>query len=247
MSTTSIAILSDIHGNSFALREVLRHARELGISSFVDLGDTYYGPLDPLGTWLAVAETGMTAVLGNQDRILVSPRAEMYGVPTFRHTMDSLPPDALRELSERSACCEILPGVLAFHGTPQDDCRYMLEDVASGRPELRACENLLACFAESAPRVALCGHSHLQAVVDCGGTLVLNPGSVGLPAYDDDDPPHAMAAGTPEARYAVLEMENGEPRITLHSVSYDHGAAACLAEKNGRSDWARWLATGTVD
>jgi len=38
--------------------------------------------------------------------------------------------------------------------------------------------------------------------------LVLNPGSVGLPAYDDDQPvPHIVENGTPEARYAIVQRD----------------------------------------
>ena len=36
--------------------------------------------------------------------------------------------------------------------------------------------------------------------------LVVNPGSVGLPAYTDTEPvTHSMEMGAPHARYAVLE------------------------------------------
>jgi hypothetical protein len=39
-----------------------------------------------------------------------------------------------------------------------------------------------------------------------GGSLVVNPGSVGWPAYDDDRPaPPVMEAGSPHARYAVVD------------------------------------------
>ena len=51
-------------------------------------------------------------------------------------------------------------------------------------------------------RLLLCGHTHLQREMRLPtGALVLNPGSVGWPAYDDDHPhDNVIEAGTPHAR-----------------------------------------------
>ncbi|MDA8015810.1 MAG: metallophosphatase family protein [Thermoanaerobaculia bacterium] len=77
------------------------------------------------------------------------------------------------------------------------------------------------------------------------GTLVVNPGSVGLPAYTDDEPfPHAMEAGSPHARYAVLEQQPAGWTVEQYSVAYDWEAAALQAERTGRHDWAGWIRTG---
>ena len=39
------------------------------------------------------------------------------------------------------------------------------------------------------------------------GRLIVNPGSVGSPGYSDVNPfPHVIEAGTPDARYAILEL-----------------------------------------
>ncbi len=40
--------------------------------------------------------------------------------------------------------------------------------------------------------------------------LVVNPGSIGMPAYTDDTPvPHAIETGAPHARYAVVTCGPG--------------------------------------
>ena len=78
-----------------------------------------------------------------------------------------------------------------------------------------------------------------------GAVTIVNPGSVGLPAYTDDDPwPHAMEAGSPHARYAVLEHTRTGWRVDPVAVEYDWEAAARAAERNGRPDWAAWIRTG---
>lgn len=73
----------------------------------------------------------------------------------------------------------------------------------------------------------------------------MNPGSVGLPAYTGEAPhPHAMEAGSPHARYAILEKEAAGWQVEHVSVVYDREEAARTAEGNGRPDWAGWLRTG---
>ena len=77
--------------------------------------------------------------------------------------------------------------------------------------------------------------------------LVINPGSVGLPAYDDSHPhPHVIENGAPHARYAVLEKTAQGWQVDLRAVPYDYLAQATAAARNGREDWAHALATGFV-
>ena len=61
------------------------------------------------------------------------------------------------------------------------------------------------------------------------GRLIINPGSVGLPAYTDTEPVrHSMQMGAPHARYAVLERRKAsEPwQVSFRVVAYDWDAAA---------------------
>jgi hypothetical protein len=79
------------------------------------------------------------------------------------------------------------------------------------------------------------------------GRVIVNPGSVGLQAFSDDDPfPHTMAVGSPHARYALIERTRGGWRVEMMAVAYDWDAAAVLAEQQERPDWARALRTGTL-
>jgi hypothetical protein len=79
------------------------------------------------------------------------------------------------------------------------------------------------------------------------GRLVVNPGSVGLQAYDDEHPhPHVVENASPHARYALLTRSALGWQVDLRSVPYDHEAAALLADANRRPDWADALRTGFV-
>jgi diadenosine tetraphosphatase ApaH/serine/threonine PP2A family protein phosphatase len=91
----------------------------------------------------------------------------------------------------------------------------------------------------------VCGHTHIQRIVDVGdNTVIVNPGSVGLPAYNDEVPePHVIESGSPHARYAILQHDD-KWTVELISVPYDFQKAADRARNNGRLDWAIALETG---
>lgn len=90
------------------------------------------------------------------------------------------------------------------------------------------------------------GHSHFPRCLRLrDGRILVNPGSVGLPAYWSDLPlPHRMETGSPNACYAIVGHEAGGGFARLVSVPYDHASAAARARRNGREDWAGWLETG---
>ena len=100
--------------------------------------------------------------------------------------------------------------------------------------------------------VIVCGHTHIPRTVTLSsGQMVINSGSVGYPAYEDDLPIiHQMQTYSPHANYALIsciETEQGRRWHTEHvKVAYNHEAAADLALKNGRKDWAYALRTGRV-
>jgi hypothetical protein len=75
--------------------------------------------------------------------------------------------------------------------------------------------------------------------------MIVNPGSVGLPAYADDKPfEHVMESGSPHARYAVMTASPEGWVVEQRAIPYDWRVAADMARSNGRDDWAQWLLTG---
>jgi diadenosine tetraphosphatase ApaH/serine/threonine PP2A family protein phosphatase len=94
----------------------------------------------------------------------------------------------------------------------------------------------------------LCAHSHIaRAVRLSDGRLIVNPGSVGCPGYRDVHPyPHVVEAGSPDARYVILESSGSDWIVTFRHVPYDHDAMAELARRNGKPELANALATGWI-
>ncbi|MCE8009445.1 metallophosphoesterase family protein [Aestuariivita sp.] len=65
------AVLADIHGNLTALDAVLRNMEALEISTAVNLGDFFSGPLDPTTTASILMERDFISIRGTHDRYLI--------------------------------------------------------------------------------------------------------------------------------------------------------------------------------
>jgi predicted phosphodiesterase len=146
----------------------------------------------------------------------------------------------------------VLDDVLLCHGTPWADDVYLLEEVTPQGTRIKRTDEIAPILDGIAARLVLCGHSHQRRAIQISaqmpdGTLVVNPGSVGLPAYTEESPhPHWMEAGSPHARYAIVTRSGRSWQVEHRAVVYDWEAAALLAEQNGRPDWAAWLLTGRI-
>jgi predicted phosphodiesterase len=136
--------------------------------------------------------------------------------------------------------------VLLCHGTPWADDVYLLEEVTEAGARLKSADEIAPTLHGLSARLILCGHSHLPRSYRMpDGVQVVNPGSVGLPAYTDESPfPHAMESGSPHSRYATITRAESAWKVEHHLVDYDWHGAAAMAERSGRSDWPRWLRTG---
>jgi hypothetical protein len=90
----------------------------------------------------------------------------------------------------------------------------------------------------------VCGHSHTQRIVQLSdGSLLVNDGSVGLPAYEEPlrGTTVFVQAGSPHARYAMIELGPDTATASLVTVEYDWRAASARAAEAGFENWARWL------
>ena len=241
-----IAVLSDVHGNRRALQAVLADAARRGARRFVNLGDSVYGPLDPEGTAILLVALACPTVQGNEDRLLGRPPAATPASPSLDFVLGHLSPTYVTWLLTLPMTATVGGALLLCHGTPADDETYLLRRVGPEGLEPRSAAEVAALLEGVTAPVILCGHDHLPGTLRLpDGRLVVNPGSVGLPAYADDVPhPHAVACGSPHARYAILERRGDRWEAEQLAVAYDWTAAAATAARNGRPDWALWLRTG---
>jgi diadenosine tetraphosphatase ApaH/serine/threonine PP2A family protein phosphatase len=239
---TRTAVLSDIHGNLPALIAVVADAEARGCTHFLNLGDILSGPLWPAETaeWLMARD--WPTIAGNHERqVLTLPTERMNASDAF--TRAALAPEALAWMAGLPETL-VLDDMFLCHGTPASDVTPLTDTLEGASLRVAGETELAERLARRSEALVLCGHTHVPRLLNLpDGRRVLNPGSVGLQAYDDDNPrPYRVENGDPLARYAVIDGAE----ITLHAVEYDHLAAARKAEAEGRPDWAIALATGRM-
>ncbi|WP_230199172.1 metallophosphoesterase family protein [Risungbinella massiliensis] len=242
----SFAIISDIHGNSWALDAVLEDIEQRGILDIINLGDSLFGPLDPAGTAKRLTSKKIISIKGNQDRILVSPTKEALQAKTFVYVKEQLDSNTLHWLEDLPSTLRYGQEVYLCHGTPVSDETCLLEEVTPNGVFLRSSELIHQDLKDVNEQIVLCAHSHIpRTVYLSSGQIVINPGSVGLPAYTDELPfPHKMESGSPHAKYTILSKRHDQWLVEHILVPYDWESASKKALENGRDDWARWILYG---
>jgi predicted phosphodiesterase len=220
---TRLAVLSDIHGNSMALRAVLADlGAQGGDAHLVVLGDlVLYGP-DPGGVLALLREREPAFYVGgNTDRYLVEgryrdsltqPGWQAQVLSSFSWTAGQLGDAGLRFLATLPRKQLLYFGrghvVLATHGSPRSD----EENVRADTPDAE----LAAMFGDLPYNLLLCAHTHQPLDRVVAGRRVVNAGSVGLP-FDGD----------PRAGYALIDLQpGGGYQVTLRRVAYDVEAVA---------------------
>ncbi len=220
-----VLLIADVHANWEALLALQRAEPKPDAVLFA--GDAVgYGP-DPANCvrWLK-ANTAL-AVRGNHDESLqfgegplpihALPGPRPIGAPpelaeaareTLDYTRRVLSPEDMAGMLNWPAFASATLGGARFylaHGTP--------EDPFAGQVNIATCSNVeLSSMLEGIEAdVIVLGHTHLPALRQFDGRLIVNPGSLGQPRY-----------GVPDATYAVWE----DGRVQIKHLHYDHEATA---------------------
>jgi predicted phosphodiesterase len=242
-----IALVADIHGNLAALEAVATDIEHRGVDRVVNLGDNVSGPLLPLETAHFLMASGWVSISGNHDRQVLSLRPGEGG-PSDEYAYSRLTGAELDWLRSLEPSVRLEEGLFACHGTPRSDTEYLLESIEGGGLRLAGPQEIADRLGGEDAQVIACGHTHTPRVVRTeDGRLLVNPGSVGLPAYDAENPvPHVVETGSPDARYAIVERTPEGWDALLVAVPYDYRPMARLAQRQGRPEWERALMTGRL-
>ena len=218
-----IAIISDIHSNSFALEAVLGDIKKRAISRLVVLGDIFgYYP------W-AVATYNLLRpflensyfIKGNHDQLLLDehpPVPETSYWQAARRNRDELMqyvPEALAWLGSLPFAADVQVNgdtFHLFHGTPAD--------TANGRFYPDTPDGEVFAGLEG---FVLLGHTHypLLRMGNDSKCIIFNPGSVGQPRD-----------GNPDPAWGVFDTES--KRFSFERSLYDYAGAA---EKLEQMNW----------
>ena len=238
------AIISDIHGNSRALTAVLEDIRSRKIKTIINLGDFFFGALEPEATAEILRRQPMICITGNTDIDILN-NTEKEGMARVQADLKDQSLEWLRSLPKTTSVDGLL---FVCHGTPESDNEYLLEKVTQHGVFVYNDEELIAKTANISERIILCGHSHVNRVIYLSnGKMIVNPGSVGLPAYlGNAKYRFAMESMTPHAKYAVITIDGEDISVNQINCPYDWEAAAEAARNNGNENAARFLLYGRM-
>lgn len=247
MIEKKIAIISDIHGNSIALNEVLKDIKIKEVDTIINLGDSLYGPLDPKGTFDLLESNNVISISGNQDRIIIENLDNKSDLITLEYVKSQLDNEIVEWLKQLPFDKVLDNEIYCFHASPQSDSEYLLEKLNVGFVSIKEFHEIEKLLNDIKQKIIVCGHSHISKIVETDKKLIVNPGSIGLPAYDDELPIyHKMENFNPRANYAIINILGDSISVERLSIDYDFEESARLAETNKRDDWAKWIRTGIV-
>jgi diadenosine tetraphosphatase ApaH/serine/threonine PP2A family protein phosphatase len=198
----------------------------------------------PLETARFLMAQEWPSIAGNHERQILTQGPGQWG-PSDAYAHSRLGPAERTWIAALPATAWFSPEVFLCHGTPASDLDSLLETLEPSGLRAASAAEVEARLTVAAP-VVLCGHTHVpRAVRSRSGQLVLNPGSVGLPALETTYPFRLIVeTGSPDAHYAILQQRAGAWIPSLITVPYDHRAMADLAKAHDRPDWEHALRTG---
>ena len=222
-----LAIISDIHGNLEAFKQVLADIDRSRVDGLACLGDNIgYGP-EPEGVVELIRERDIPCVMGNHELTIVDLRYLNWMDPTARRSLVM----TRKLLSENSVdYIRTLPpsmryhGSLCVHGCPSDSIVTYLFELSRAQ--------LKGAFLNMEERICFVGHTHDLEIISFDGeeigrapldnhtvTLqrdhryIINVGSVGQPRD-----------GNNNAKYVILDTSSES--IEVRFVPYDIAATA---------------------
>lgn len=219
-----IAIISDIHGNFEAFKEVLADIDKSNVETIISLGDNIgYGP-EPDEVIQMIRERNISSVMGNHEMV-VTDRAHLeWFNPVARKSLQK----TVALLSDESIdyICGmkfsmVFEGYRFVHGFPPDSATTYLFQISE--------EKLRHTFKQVEEKICFVGHTHELEIVGFDGTTVtrtpmhkgitflhdekryiINIGSVGQPRDGDNN-----------AKYLIWDTSNYH--IEVRYIPYDIG------------------------
>ncbi len=233
-----LGLISDIHGNAVALDAVLADLASEGIDEIVCLGDIAAGGPQPREAIARLRELDCRGVRGNADGWLLE------GLPPGRSNatrrlgelvawaQTQLAADDLNYLASLPATLSLAAAGLSvscFHGSPRSD----VDSLLATTPE----QELDDLLGEAPPMtIFACGHTHLQLLRSYRKSVLLNPGSVGLPLGSLT--PLSECPLPAWAEYALVEVHDGDVEVAFRRLAVDVAELAAQSTAMPHRTWA---------
>jgi len=222
----SIAFLSDIHGNGFAVEAIATDIRNMQPDVVVNLGDQLWGQANPAHALSIQRDLKALEVRGNNDERLIAPDEQLTS--SQRELRDWLATHI--PLQERTRLAQLPTDlwladtdVLVTHGTPGNPWDSLQLSLDSTGFHIRPEQDTLAWLEGwGVPQVVAVGHMHHAYHRNIGPVLCVN---VGPGAYQND--------GNPQARWCLAQRVRGRWTLEHRRIQYNWDAAVKWTAEHG--------------
>ncbi len=229
-----IAVISDIHGNRFALDAALAEIRTSSVDKIVCLGDTVQGGSQPKETVEKLREISCPIIMGNADAWLLNEETDS-AEPTTKEQrevrawtlskLSNADMDFIRNYQPTIRIpLDTKLSLLCFHGSPRSYNDILLPDTSK-----EEWDRLLGRFS---PAIMTGGHTHTQQMRRVRDGFFFNPGSIGM-AYNYTLPAEKFHTD-PWAEYAIMLFDSTHPSVEFHRVHYDVAELLRIITESGR-------------
>lgn len=205
---TTIGVITDVHGNSIALRKVLTEMPD--VDELVCLGDVVgYGP-NPAECVELVREHASVTLYGNHEMFLSDPSmcskngAAAAGIEHARNQLSEEQLEWTQSLPFNTTVNDGRVFLAHGHPNPETPYKYLRKGGAT---------EFIPHSRQHGWDFLAVGHSHVQFQVDLqkfddDAGILFNPGSTGQPRDKD-----------PKAAYGIIDP--AERSVSMHRVEYD--------------------------
>ena len=219
------AVLSDIHGNMFALRAVLEDMKKFDIERVLCLGDIAMAGPEPNKTVDFVKTQDWTVIQGNTDEMIANFNNEIFEIVKKNAPImaNALEQDVKEISDENKIYLKNLPinksleidglKILLVHGSPRRNNENIFPNM-----DMDIIEDI---FTEVDADVVFCGHTNIPCGYQTNSKVtIVNDGSVGRPFTEN-----------PKACYVIADINNGNIEIEHRMIDYDKTSAVAMLDK----------------
>lgn len=204
-----IAVISDIHGNIYALMRALEDIEDNKVDTIICLGDLVgYGP-HPNEVISMIKRRNILCLKGNYDASVVDGSytyirensINSFSLPwavdelraANKFYLNSLPTSLTLEFEDKK--------ILFLHGSPNAINEYLLE----------GSDNTASIMENLKEDALVCAHTHIPSIKKFGNKLFINDGSIGKPKI-----------GRPNPTYCLIEVEKNKPiKAEIKEITYE--------------------------
>lgn len=235
-----IALISDIHGNLVALEAIVADLETKSPDAIICLGDVLVTGPQPRQVLQLLREHGWPVVMGNTDTWALNPTPwettdedsrRLEEIERWGAALLSEEDKALIRTFHPTITLEIGAGfnLLAYHGSPRSNTDFIGPTTSEDELKQKLAGHQAAIMAG--------GHTHQQMLRRFQGSILINPGSVGMP-YETID---GRSSNPLWAEYALVSLENHHLDVQFRRVPINLEDLTKAVKRSGmpHADW--WL------